>query len=449
MRRHLGSWTLVSLLIICFVYSLPSAASGPRVPDVSMGIRFDNSNVRAGTKGQRAMEILLRAPEDIGFIDQSAAPPMNIALVIDRSGSMSGEAKMDYVKDAARSIVERLRSRDGITLIAFDNRAEVIIPMQTARNKGYLVDMIDSLYPHGGTNLGAGLLAGYREIEKRRLATTINRVILLSDGLANQGITSLHELSAITAGNYGEGISLSTLGVGYGFNEDLMTTLATDGGGMYYYIDHPARIPEIMAREFSNMQCLVASNITLRIELIANIGINRVIGNRYLERGRTVEYNVGELSMGERRRYMLHLDIPGMSEGKHSIGKVTMQYVVPGKDKSKVVSRPVYLHAMRDDKRIDLGKNNEVIERTYIFEVNEARKRAARAVDRGNMQEAVQTLAEVEKRLDTAPVRTDRLAKEKSYIENYASVIRSRPQGGRLQSLQKEFKNRIYALEGC
>lgn len=417
-------------------------------PKVSMGIRFDNVNVRAGAAGKRAMEILLRAPER-GLSDQYDSSPINIALVIDRSDSMSGEGKMDYVKDAARSIVERLNPGDGIALITYNGRAEVVIPMQEARNKRRLFDLIDSLYPLGGTNLGAGLLAGYREMDKRRRPKTINRVILLSDGLANQGITSPRELSGIAVGNYEEGVSLSTIGVGYGFNEDLMTDLATDGGGMYYYIDHPTRIPEIMAWEFSSMQCLVASNIVLRIELVGDIGIDRIIGNRYLERNGTVEYNVGELSVGERRRYMVHLDVPGLAAGKHSIGKVSMQYVVPGKGGKKVVSEPVYLVAMRDDDLIERGKNREVIERSYIFEVNEARKHAARAVDNGDMAEAVRVLTEVEKRLETAPVKTDRLAREKSYIKNYASTVKSRPRGARLRSLQKEFKHRIYALEGC
>ena len=449
MKRHVGSLGLVVLLIRCFIHAAPVAAASLRPPDVSLGIRFDNSNIRAGATDRRAMEILLQAPEDDGFIDRAAAPPMNIALVIDRSGSMSGEGKMEYVKEAARSIVERLSPRDSIALITFDNEAEVVIPMQAVRRTRHLIDRINRIYPRGGTNLGAGLLAGYREIEKRRRPTTVNRVILLSDGLANRGITSIRELSGITAGNYQEGVSISTLGVGYGFNEDLMTALASDGGGWYYYIDHAARIPEIMAREFSTMQCLVASNITLRIELTANVGIDRVIGNRYVERGRVVEYNVGELSVGERRRYMLHLDIPELREGRHSIGKVSMHYVKPGKGKRQVVSQPVYLHAMRDERRVGQGRNDEVVERSYIFEVNEARKRAARAVDRGNMQEAEQVLAEVEKRLDRAPVKTERLSKEKSSIREYATAVRSRPEGGRLRSLQKKVKHRTYALEGC
>ena len=449
MKKLWGSRPLAVLLIGCFIHFMPIIAFGGKAPQLSVNIRFDNSNVRAKTTQQRAMEILLQAPDYESRMDDVASPPMNIALVIDRSGSMAGKGKMQYAKDAARSIIQRLGSRDAVALISFDDQAEVVIPMQSVRKKSYLIDRINMLEPRGGTNLGAGLMAGYREIEKQRRPKSINRVILLSDGLANQGITSVSELSRITAGNYQEGVSLSTLGVGYSFNEDLMSSLAIEGGGWYYYIDRPSDIPDIMAREFSTMQCLVASNIRIRIKLSADININKVIGNRYEKRGRTVEYNVGELSAGERRRYMVHLDIPEMMAGEHIIGEVYINYVIPGNDTLKVVKRPITLYAARSKKRMDQGKNHEVIERSYIFEVNEAKKQAALAVDSGNMPNALKILARVEDRLNGAPIKTDRLAREKSSIMEYAAAIRSRPQGGKLRSLQKAVKHRTYALEGC
>ncbi len=346
MKKHATAQITAIMLFNCLLFSLAPAAFGKTSPKVSLGIRFDNVNIQAGKAGERYMEILLQAPEGEDALTETSCPPMNIALVIDRSGSMQGEGKMGYVKEAARAIIENLRPRDRIALISYDNKAEVIIPLQPVRNKKYLLDRIYNLYPRGATNLGDGLLAGYREISGRLGAHSVNRVILLSDGLANRGITSARDLSAITAGNYAEGISLSTLGVGAGFNEDLMTTLAMDGGGMYYYIDRPSRIPEIMARELSSMQSLVASNINLRIELSANIGIGKVIGNRYQARGRSIEYNVGELSVGERRRYMVYLDIPELSAGGHTIGKVRMQYTTPGQGENLVFNKSAYLTAL-------------------------------------------------------------------------------------------------------
>ncbi|MCK4783824.1 MAG: VWA domain-containing protein [Desulfobacteraceae bacterium] len=449
MRQHLAILTINIMFMGSVGLFLSPSAFGSKIPDVSMSIRIDNVNVRAGAEGERAMEILLQAPEDADYLDATALPPMKIALVIDRSGSMQSEGKMAFVKDAARSIVERLRGRDSMALIAYDDRAEVIIPMQPARDKAFLFDRINSLYPRGSTNLGAGLLAGYREINIGLQSNCIKRVILLSDGLANRGITSVQELSRITGGNYEEGMALSTMGVGTGFNEDLMTTLAIDGGGMYYYIDRPSRIPDIMAREFSAMQTLLASNIILRVELSAKIGIRKIIGNRYEERDRTIEYNVGELSVGERRRYMLHLDIPELAEGEHNIAKVSLRYAIPGQKKGRAITRPVYLNAMTDRSQINMGKNDQVIERVYIFAVNEARRLAAMAVDRGNTEEAVKVLAAIEKRLAEAPLTTDRLAREKKSIEKYATNLKHHPRGSKLREVQKRVKYKIYALEGC
>lgn len=449
MKNRFAILSSALVIISCLCLSLPLGACGKEGPGLSLRARFDNASIRAGMTADRHLEILVTAPQALTDERRASCPPLDLVLVIDRSGSMQDDGKMEYVKEAARAIVERLRPRDHFALIAYDDRADVLVPLQEAEDTGDLIRRIDRLHPGGSTNLGEGLLAGYREIRRSGQANGVKRVILLSDGMANRGITSSGELSDIASGSYEEGISLSTMGVGAGFNEDLMTTLAMDGGGMYYYIDHPEIIPEILAREFATMQALIASNIVLEVELAPQVEIREVIGNRYEKSGRTVIYNVGEISTGERRRYMINLGIPRLAVGQHPIGKVRLRYTPAASRKSLTFSEPFSLDAVSDPARVSRGWNDEVIERAYIFNANEARKRAALAVDRGDREEAARLLTEADKRLRQAPVRTDRLERKQREIEEYATGLRSSPRGEELKNVQKRAKYRAYLLEGC
>ena len=192
--------------------------------------------------------------------------PLNISLVIDRSGSMAG-AKLDYVKKAVAFVIDHLNQKDILSIVQYDNQVEVVSAAAPVTDKATLKRKVKAISSRGTTNLSGGMLEGYQQVAANRKEGYVNRVLLLSDGLANRGITEPAQLQAIAQKKFREErIGLSAFGVGADYNELLLTNLAEYGGANYYYIDSPEKIPEVFAEELEGLLTVVAQNTRLELE---------------------------------------------------------------------------------------------------------------------------------------------------------------------------------------
>lgn len=142
--------------------------------------------------------------------------PLNLAVVIDKSGSMEAAGKLEYVKDAFDKLVDNLDAEDRLTIVAYDSDVRVLRGADAAvLDKAEAKKLVRQLHPGSGTNLSGGMPQGYAEALKMKRDGYVNRVLLLSDGLANEGITSPVELKRIISNKFEkDGIALSTFGVG-------------------------------------------------------------------------------------------------------------------------------------------------------------------------------------------------------------------------------------------
>ncbi|HEU4435776.1 MAG TPA: VWA domain-containing protein, partial [Pyrinomonadaceae bacterium] len=231
-------------------HRLPLPKSGQAV---AMDTRWGNWEI---SRSQR--EAVLQ----IGFTtaevnERTDLRPLNLVFVIDKSGSMAGD-KMARVKDGLRAMIGKLRADDIVSIVAFDSGADVLQP---AHPVGYGQDLrraIDCLEPGGSTNLHAGLMLGYAEAKKYFRAGATNRVILLTDGIANEGVIDPARIAAQSSEFNGQGIDLSTIGVGMDLNNDLLRTLANSGRGLYHFISDYKDIDKVFVNEVQSLISSVA-----------------------------------------------------------------------------------------------------------------------------------------------------------------------------------------------
>lgn len=222
--------------------------------------------------------VRIQAP-DADPAQQKPRPPYHLALVIDRSGSMSGEPLREAVR-CARYIVDRLQPTDLAALVVFDDRVRTLAPLAPVGERKALHAALAQVEAGGSTNLHGGWEAGMQQLLPQAKAAALARVILLSDGNANVGaITAAEPIAALCAAAAGQGVTTSTYGLGLNFNEDLMVAMARQGGGNPYYGATAADLHEPFTEEFDLIANLWARH--LRLSLSAPDGVNIRLLNDY------------------------------------------------------------------------------------------------------------------------------------------------------------------------
>ncbi len=281
---------------------------------------------------RRVVEVVITAPERAHQTRQRI--PLNLALVLDRSGSMSGE-KLRYVKQAAMYLVETLEEADQLAFVVYDDQVDVLSPglPLTPAHRQHLAHAIRQVESGGSTNLSGGWLAGCELAAKAATTAHLNRVLLLTDGLANVGITNPEELAQHARELARRGISTSTFGVGLDFNEHLLERMATEGDGNFHFIEAPQDIPNLFAREFKELITVTAREVELTMDLPKGVTVNVCGGWRYtLEDGR-LRLAVGALAAGRSQELYLEVTVPPDAEAKD----LTLTFLVRARDEANGV----------------------------------------------------------------------------------------------------------------
>ena len=231
-------------------------------PDGEQDIRLSVRHVKINDE-ETLVQIGISTPQQY---DTETMPPLNLVLVIDQSGSMVSENRIGKVKNAIDALIDRFRKNDRIAIVGFSNKASVILDSCRKSNRQQIRDAIDSLCAEGSTNLHDGLQTGYKIATEHLDPDRTNRVLFLTDGNANVGITEPDAIAEMSRKYNRKGISLSTIGVGGDFNQELLTTLADAGRGLAHFVGDQDDIEKIFVNDFESLLAPIAHDVRLKLD---------------------------------------------------------------------------------------------------------------------------------------------------------------------------------------
>ena len=385
-------------------------------------VRFDHQLL--AVEGEHNVHGMLElvAPQAPG---KSERQPLRLALVIDHSGSMAGE-KLEHTKRAAEYLFRRLEAKDQVALIAYDDEVSLVSSLGT-HTPEELIHAVHQIPPGGTTNLSGGWLKGIEEA--RRAQGGVSKVLLLTDGLANVGITDHPSLVGMAEKARGEGVSTTTIGFGDGFDEELLTAMALSGGGNAYYIGSPEDAPGVFGQEFEDIAALVAQNVSVEIRPTEDVKLLGIL-NEYPQTQVVggVQIALGDAYGDETRRVIFQLNIPEIAGlGVAKVADVIVRYVGVGEGiEAHELTIPVTVNMVTSDEATKAGPDNEVIEEVLILKAASAQKEARKRAQGGDFDGAKQLLRDAATELRSmAPgsERAEELAQEAKILEGHGEMM--------------------------
>jgi Ca-activated chloride channel family protein len=368
----------------------------PKASDaVLMDVRWGNEKVSTRTR-----EAVLQ----IGFstalaTDHQQLRPLNLALVIDRSGSMQAADKMSRVKAALQTLVSQLRESDLLSIVVFDSEAQVLRPARELGDRREVRELIRGIYPGSGTNLHAGLMLGYQEALKNYRKDITNRVVLLTDGIANQGVTDPQLIARDSLKFNDRGVDLSTIGVGLELNEDLLRDLAKSGRGLFHFVADNGDIQKVFATELQSLISPVATQPNLEIDFGSDLELVKLYGYEPQFRPGGVSLRLDNMNQGLTQVVMLRFRVS--SDTDPSNLPVRVRFTYQDLDEQPVVKDRQSFLNVTDGPAGDMLLDSEVGKNYHIALLAQAIHDMAVACEEQHYREA-------ESLLNRAITKTDR-----------------------------------------
>ncbi len=375
--------TIALLLVFLFSAAQTGHATGGRVKVYS---DFDKPVVQTG----RSERVVLRVGLSAGkVLPNTSRLPINLAIVLDRSGSMGSQGKIENARSAAIDIIERLGPADIVALVAYDTAAQVIIPAQHLTDKDRFIDAIGRLTPRGSTALYDGTRLGAHEVLRHASGEFLNRVILLSDGLANQGPQSTPEIAGLGNDMAAQGISVTTVGVGTDYNEDLMGTLASTGGGNVYFAKDSDGIPAIFAQEIGEAMTMAARDVRVRVECADGVLPIGSIGKKGAVNGQTMELVIQNLYGLSDKSALFEVQVPAVT-GKRTleVARVTIDYTDPQSGEKMTERQALSVRFDEDQRAVENSVNKDILKTVALTRTSEIKQQAVVLADQGRYNEA-------------------------------------------------------------
>ena len=305
--------------------------------------------------------------------------------------------KLEVTKACASFLVERLAADDQLAIVTYDNDVQLRSALAPAGpNRASLHQVVAGMWPGSQTNLSGGWLKGIETLSSVD-ETTTRRVLLLTDGQANVGITDAAQLAVMAGASAGDGIGTTTIGFGDGFDEDLLAAMADAGRGGAHFAETPDDAPGIFAAEFADLVTLVGQNVSVEIrpawEDVAVLHVLNQFPQVPVAGG--VQIQLGDAYGDERRRVVFSLHVPTLAElGVKTVAEVIVRYVSVGATiEAHTLTLPITVNLVSADEAAAQSADTEVTEEVVVLLGARAQEEARELADRGDFEGAKERLS--------------------------------------------------------
>jgi Ca-activated chloride channel family protein len=389
MKKQSQNTKGIMILTLSLLFMNVAGAKSRTFTPIEFNLAMDKPILYANQKQLAYLRIGLKG---LCIEPERARPPVNIAIVIDKSGSMGGE-KIAEARKAAIMAVERLGSDDIISVVTYDSNVNVLIPATKVSDKESICQLIQSIQAGGSTALYDGVNKGGQELRKFLEAGRVNRMLLLSDGLANVGPQTPEALGQLGSTLIEEGISVTTIGLGLGYNEDLMTQLAYKSDGSHYFAEQASELAGVFNNEFNRALSVVAQEIQIKITCPEGIRPVRLLGRKGDIDGQNVKAYINQLFSQSEKYLLLEVEVPHMKNNSaQTIAAVTINYGDMKTHKTQEWMGTVGVTFSTDTELIDSHTNTQVTVDVIEQIAIERNKMALQLRDEGKIQKAEEEL---------------------------------------------------------
>lgn len=407
-KKHLRSLLLVACLIAvtCSALAYTKKENGPiSVPTghvqakngvVGLNAHLTRSKIFTGGDGTFNMALTLTADDVAGSVEDDTARNVDMVVVLDRSGSMQGQ-KIDHAREAVLNLLSMLTPRDRLALISYADGVQrhSNLLCATETNKTLLVNAVQKITAAGGTNLGAGLQGGIDILASAEKTGNLGRIILISDGLANQGITDPAALAEMASAAARNEFTLSTAGVGSDFNEYLMTAIADHGTGRYYYLENPNAFAEVFQKEFLRTRIAAATKVEVKIPLAPGVSLLDAAGFPVEIKDNVATFKPGNLLSGQSRELFLTFRATTDQEKSHTINGINVSYLHQGRPFKVTLDKPFHIACVDDPRKAMASIDKNIwVKKVLQDDYGKLREKVAHAIRSGRKDEAIGKIEE-------------------------------------------------------
>ena len=375
--------------------------------------------------------------------DATPRRPLNLSLVLDRSGSMGGTPLRQAIK-SAKALVDELSEKDRLSVVTFDDEIDTLVAPTFVTDKAAIRGAIDRVRAGGTTNLCGGWEAGGKHVEKHFSQEQVNRVLLLTDGHANVGTTDTPTLVKLAQQKAGSGVATTTLGFGTSFNEDLLIGMARAGEGNYYYIESHEDLSQVFGIELEGLSSVCGQNLQVTITPQPAVSAVDVLSlYRTQESAGTYTVTVGDVYAIEDKILVIDLVVKPSAIGVLPLATVAFSYRVPESGGAREVNDQLTIQGQAVDKADASATPDPVVAAEAIRRrIAKAKEQAVELADKNQHKEAAAKLELLAEQLRNSPLANQfEFAEEVELLSHFAERL---GKGSFDSVLRKELRDQSY-----